>query len=95
MQIKHPSVVSTDLTVDAIIETDESIITSECIALSDEGILSESLPGECSQEEEIEAEEKDSPPLLPPSKENVRSAIDVLCLHSWFSQEGKKSDRKC
>ena len=94
LQTKHPSVVSTDLTVDAIIETDESIIISECIALSDEEIVCEFLPVECSQEEEIETEEIDSPPLLPPSKEHVHSALDVLCLRSLFSQDGKEIRQK-
>ena len=59
---KNPSVESTNLTIDATIETDQS--TSECIALSDEGIVLELLPGECSQEEDIEAEEINSPLLL-------------------------------
>ena len=35
------------------------------------------------------ASEIDSPPPLFPSKENVRMAIDMNCLHSLFSQDGE------
>ena len=40
------------------------------------------------------ASEIDSPPPLFPSKENVRMAIDMNCLHSLFSQDGEEIRQK-
>ena len=93
----YPELVPECVTSDAVIDTDQNLLTSDMGSLTDEDILAEFKTDDVEQEDsedELEVlEVQENCPKRPTTSE-VRQAIDTLATYSLFVEEGAEEIRR-
>ena len=94
----YPELVPECVTSDAVIDTDQNLLTSDMGSLTDEDILAEFKTDDVEQEdsedelEGLEVQLENCPKR--PTTSEVRQAIDTLATYSLFVEEGAEEIRR-
>ena len=93
----YPELVPECVTSDAVIDTDQNLLTSDIGSLTDEDILAEFKTDDVEKEDsedELEVlEVQENCPKRPTTSE-VRQAVDTLATYSLFVEEGAEEIRR-